>query len=322
MNNSRFSLNNFPSLNIDGAASNPAPELDFILPGMLAGSVGSIVGTGGVGKSYLSLALGMHITAQVPIFDSWAAPKAGGRVVMLAAEDSTMVMQHRMHYFAESLRHHNSRAEYDRIIGAMHDQFAIYDLTKNVPKIVNAKGVVSEQAQDLLFEAADNARLIIIDPLRQFHLADENDSSAMSALIAAFKHVAANTECTILFTHHVGKSAILNGNGGAAQASRGSSALTDDVRWQLNVAGMIEAEAKVFGVDDDDRSQFVSIHVSKVNYGRQQQKIWLERQEGGVLARANLRSKQSGATRRNPPQKAGKPVSLDDLMSMQAGGEA
>jgi predicted ATP-dependent serine protease len=47
-------------LGIRAALSANAPTLDFVLPGLTAGSVGTVVGAGGVGKTTLLTQLGMQ----------------------------------------------------------------------------------------------------------------------------------------------------------------------------------------------------------------------------------------------------------------------
>ena len=48
-------------LNLLDVMSTTQPEFDFVLPGMLAGTVGSLVSPGGVGKSFLALQLALLV---------------------------------------------------------------------------------------------------------------------------------------------------------------------------------------------------------------------------------------------------------------------
>lgn len=72
------------------------------------------------------------------------------------------------------------------------------------------------------------------------------------------------------------------------QASRGSSVLVDNIRWQSYLSSMTSAEAEEWGVDDDQRRFFVRFGVSKANYGAPFADRWFRRHDGGVLKPAVL----------------------------------
>ena len=91
-----------------------------------------------------------------------------------------------------------------------------------------------------------------------------------------------------MLTHHTNKAATLSGNGDMQQAIRGSSALTDTIRWQANLVGMTEAEADRFGIEPEKRRYFVRLELPKVNYGESPMGVWMRRQPGGCLQRVDL----------------------------------
>lgn len=105
----------------------------------------------------------------------------------------------------------------------------------------------------------------------------------MAQVIGRMEAIAAETGCSIIFLHHANKSAAMAGAGDQQQASRGSSVLVDNIRWQAYLSGMTAAEAETWGVDDNQRAYFVRFGVSKANYGSPFQERWLRRHEGGVL---------------------------------------
>lgn len=78
------------------------------------------------------------------------------------------------------------------------------------------------------------------------------------------------------------------GVGDQQQASRGSSVLVDNIRWQSYLSGMTPKEAEELGVNDGQRGYFVRFGVSKANYGAPFPERWLRRHEGGVLKPAVL----------------------------------
>ncbi|MEX6395990.1 AAA family ATPase [Providencia hangzhouensis] len=74
--------------------------------------------------------------------------------------------------------------------------------------------------------------LIMLDTLRRFHIEEENASGPMAQVIGRMEAIAAATGCSIVFLHHASKGAAMIGTGDQQQASRGSSVLVDNIRWQ------------------------------------------------------------------------------------------
>jgi RecA-family ATPase len=110
----------------------------------------------------------------------------------------------------------------------------------------------------------------------------------MMYLIQLMEEISKNSGCTILFSHHVNKLSMVSGTGGEQGAARGASALSDGVRWQLNLTKMNKEEAGKLSIDDNMRGQFVRMEISKSNYGTPLEPVWLMRQDGGVLTKAVL----------------------------------
>lgn len=129
---------------------------------------------------------------------------------------------------------------------------------------------------------------MVLDTLRRFHIEEENASGPMAQVIGRMEAIAADTGCSIVFLHHASKGAAMMGAGDQQQASRGSSVLVDNIRWQSYLSSMTSAEAEEWGVDDDQRRFFVRFGVSKANYGAPFADRWFRRHDGGVLKPAVL----------------------------------
>lgn len=262
----------------------PQP-IDYILPGMVAGSVGAIVSPGGAGKSMAALQIGATLAGGPDLLQ--LGELQGGRVVYLPAEDPKPTITHRLHYLGKHLNNEQRLA-----------------VAKNLiiePLIGRQPNAMEQRWTDALIRAADGARLLILDTLRRFHLDDENDSGAMAAVVGRLEHIAQETGCGIVFLHHASKAAALAGQGDQQQASRGSSVLVDNIRWQAFLANMTTAEANDFGVAEECRRQFVRFGISKVNYGPPLEERWLRRTEGGVLAPAVLDKKPRKSKQETAP---------------------
>ena len=260
-------------LDIADALEHEPPALDFVLPGYVAGSVGSIVAAGATGKTMLALQIAVHVaggedTLALEGVAGWKP--TSGRVLYLSGEDPADVIAGRVHAIGTYMPDADARAR-----------------TASNLRIAPLVGYGARIDQGIwrawIERESVDARLVIVDTLRRFHGADENDGGAMAELLAHLEHICRASSTSIVFLHHVSKASALNGAAGEQQASRGSSVLTDNVRWQANLATMGEKEAKAAGVADDLRRRFVRLSFPKMNYGPPQADLWFSREKGGVL---------------------------------------
>lgn len=247
------------------------PPLDFVLPGLLAGTVASLVAPGAMGKSFLLLAIAIALVLGIPVAGGVFPAPRRGKVVLFAAEEQRGILLDR-------LEAHGVRPE-------IMTDLVVYPLAGHSPCLLTSKGVPFDAWVDAIIELCQGARLIIIDPLRRFHDSDENDSAHATRLVQTLEHIAQATGAAVLISHHANKSATLNGQGGEQGASRGASALTDALRWQANLVGMSEHEANTYGITPEERGEWVRLALStaKNNYGRKAADVWMRRNEKGVL---------------------------------------
>lgn len=260
------------ALDLMAAFTEQPPPLDYVLPNMVAGTVGAIVSPGGAGKSMLALQLAAQIAGGPDLLGIGELPT--GLVIYLPAEDPPTAIHHRLHALGAYLT-----TEQRQIVA---DGLLIEPLIGKCPNIMTADWF------DALKRSARGRRLMILDTLRRFHVEEENASGAMSQVVGRMEAIAAETGCAIVFLHHANKSASASGSGDQQQASRGSSVLVDNIRWQSYLSGMTQSEAEAWGVEDSQRGYFVRYGVSKANYGAPFKECWLRRHEGGVLKPAVL----------------------------------
>lgn len=251
----------------------PEP-LDFVLPGLLAGSVGALVSPGGQGKSWLALELLMQVALGVDLLGIGDFPT--GRVAYFPAEDPVPVLDHRTH----ALKAHISREQYQTLCKEM----AIFPLQGSGPDIAD------DRWHSAVVEAANGCRLVVLDTISRFHRSDENSPSEMAKVISCLESIAKKTGAAIIFLHHTQKSAALNGDGNKQQASRGASSLTDNIRWQAYLVGCSESEATNLLMNPEERGYYVKFGLSKVNYGPPISELWLRRQKNGLLKSCEIES--------------------------------
>ena len=258
-------------MDVGHAFETPPPPLDFVLPGMKAASVGSIVAAGATGKSMLALQLAVALaggkdTLGLEAAADWTPGCAD--VLYLSGEDPDDILSGRLH----SIGSHLDAGQRARVAQHLH----IWPLSG-----VGAR-LDDYEWRRAIEEGAADKRLVILDTLRRFHEKDENDGGEMSAVISLMEKICLASGAAFLFLHHTSKASALGGTASEQQASRGSSVLTDNVRWQGNLSTMTEKEAARAGITDE-RRRYVRMSFPKINYSAPIGDRWFVRGKGGVL---------------------------------------
>ncbi|MFB0934975.1 MAG: AAA family ATPase [Propionivibrio sp.] len=255
------------------ARDEPPPAVDFCLPNLLAGSVGLVAAQAGIGKTSLLLQIAAAVAAGIPVAGNLLpAPEKTGRVVFLATEDPPEVLQRRAHYLLRSLERQGHGAELAQRLEA---NLEFQSARTKVPNLL-MKGAIGESGLDRLNRLALGSRLLILDPIRRFHLCDEQDFAQMAMLYGLLTDIAVQTGCTILFSHHVPQPASFADEGGPAGAL-GSSAFVNATRWVLNLTDMTPREAEDFDIEPTARRDYVRASFTKSNYGPPLPARWLKR---------------------------------------------
>jgi len=275
-------LSHWP-INVKGAFENPGPRVNFLIPGMIRGSVGALVAPGGAGKSIFALQLAVWVTSGADILGMGEAP-TDQSVAYLSAEDPLPVLGERLYAIGEVLS--------DQQKMMVEDNLMVMPLDGIRPNLLSPTWITA------LHGLAEENDLIILDTLRRFHGCDENDGSAMARLLGNLELIASRTGCSSLFLHHTSKAALWNQAGDQQQASRGSSVLTDNVRWQSYLAIITPGEAKKYRITTEPISRYVRFGVSKANYHPGIHPRWFIRGTAGVLQPVDLVTQASKRVQR------------------------
>lgn len=219
-----------------------APEQKWLVEGAIPLGVPIILAAmGGVGKSFLTLDLALHVSMtnnamSFPYRVFGEELKEHGTAVILAAEDS----------FETIHRRFNKIDEHEKRIVAGENLLVVpmpsiggprplIDVEAGVP----AKTEFFHDFKAQLMELKD-LKLIVIDPLQAFIMADVTaDPAAAQFMWSAFAEICAETGATMIVTHHMRKDGMHNikNIATAREAIRGSTALVDGARgayalWQ------------------------------------------------------------------------------------------
>jgi regulatory protein RepA len=243
------------------ALTEQPPELDYVLPSLLAGTVGAFVAPGGTGKSMFALELAVYIAGGPDLLG--VGPLTQGPVVYISAEDPVKVIMHRL----QAIRQHLSLEQ----IEVVSQNLVIESVAGLAPDLLDEKCV------ELLVKQSEGQRLLILDTLRRFSTEDENSSSAMSQVLNRLEHIAVRTDAAVLFIHHTSK------DSDGQHTGRGSSVIVYHCRWQSVLSEMTKSEAKAFGLEETERVNYLRYGVNKANYGPCYDGSWLIRRENGLL---------------------------------------
>ena len=273
------------AVDIEAALAEPAAPIDYVLPGLAAGTVGGLVAAGGTGKSMLALQIAVQIATGVdklglaPLTDS-RIPREWpeGRVAYLAAEDPVFLLKHRLYAIGQTLTADERRRT--------KENFSLTALAGT------ACNIMMKRDFERVLRTADGARLLVVDTLRRIHREDENVSSAMAEVVGRMERIAYETGCAVLFLHHANKTASAS-RSDVQEASRGSSAVTDTCRWQANLRPMTEKEGRGKRIPEGDWHRYVRLTVPKVNYAARIEPYWLVQGENGLLKPAEAKRRQT-----------------------------
>jgi RecA-family ATPase len=211
---------------------------------------------------------------------------APAKVVFVVAEEGIDVMHLRLHAAVGNalgkVGHLVDQEARDQIYSLLDANLHLYPLA-GVTRLLIDGFEGSTNGLATLRDMAAGARLLVIDPLRQFHSGDENDSWVMTSVVQSLQSIASEHKCAVLAAHHTNKAATVNGSGDRAGASRGSAAFTDGVRWQLNLSPLDDTLGNAYGIDREGLSAYVRADLAKANYIAPQSAQVLRRQAGGAF---------------------------------------
>ena len=250
---------------IDIGANDEPSEHNFIIPGLEKGDVGIVAAPGGTGKSFLLLEIAMSVALGVTLIPGLTVNYAG-YVRVLNFEERLQALKNRLIWICRYFG-----------VDFPSDRLLVSSLSNCTLRLVDRNGNVNREYVSFLKKQAEGMSLLILDPLRMCHFADENDAGAMSALVQVLKDIGEETDAGVLVAHHSSKASILNGQGNVQQSVRGSSALVDAARLVITLSRPKNGE-----------SNLLELSWVKINSHPPIEPVTLMRVAGGVLVSAKL----------------------------------
>jgi len=269
---------------VDRYLLTPPPPMRWVLDGFLPlGIVAAIVAQGGVGKSQLLMQIAYSVATGIKLADHWSIGEVGS-VLMLCAEDSTEEIHRRVHRIHKQLGAAmtpalRSRLEANFLIRSVTGENA---LLTQVERANEATRTALTEQLLLTAKQAANLKLIILDPAARFRGGDENSNPHATQFVQALEYLAQTTGATVLIAHHTSKGA-LNSRETTQETSRGASALTDGIRWQLALTSLTNPVKGYSFLHPTIRHLYMATKLVKTNYTPPLPEVLLVRGEDGYL---------------------------------------
>lgn len=240
------------------------------------GIVGQVVGAGGIGKTHFLTQLALSVAAGIPFLGEQYSTGIGGHVFVALGENSDDDIHRLLKKLSINITDKDKIAQ----------RLAVMSLCGKDASFVNKNGDITAFYNALFKELKRTEpekgwKLIIIDPVsRVLGAQAENDNAAATAFISLLERFTLELKGnpTVLFGHHMSKQGIGNISNTDQTAARGSSAITDGVRWQANLERVEKNESK----NEYEKDQ-VRLRIVKSNHTELYDPIILRKVEGGRL---------------------------------------
>jgi hypothetical protein len=268
----------------------PRPRRYLLKDCLPCGKVGAIVAPGGTGKSQFVLQLAVAVATKMLLAGHWEVEESGA-VLGLFAEDDAEELHRRLHGIIKGMSESPDAPQgwRERVSQNLYIQSMVgQDNQMTYVKPGGREAERTDYAERLIATAKgiENLKLIIIDPVSRFRGGNENDAQDATRFIEVCELIAKRTGATVLILHHANKGSMVQGAEQNQSAARGSSAFTDGIRWQMNLATISDKDAKTFGIPDGQRGWYMSARVTKNNYAPPQTgAVFLKRGAHGYLGK-------------------------------------
>ena len=268
---------------------------DWLIKGLIErGTYSQVHGTGGSGKSLMSIQLAVLATNPNSYFCDLFDFHKPLKVAVFNNEDSQDELDRRLLLVLKGLRERdannkNIKFNLDNIIlkSWLKKPLKFLDKNERTGKLTIRAKTIKLVQQWLKDNEID---LLILDPIIAFHNAEENSNNDMDMFIRECVIAPFSAQCNIgvLGIHHVAKGTSNNDSDieGNTNASRGASALTNAARVVLRLAGMNFKTAQTIWPNWkenkeilDQRHDYTQLAYGKVNNTRATEGNWLRKLE-------------------------------------------
>ncbi len=273
-----------PPIWIDTGPFDPAtiPARPWIIPGLLLrGTVTLMTGPGASGKS--SVATAVAVAGSVGAAFGRFEPRAPFTTLVFNAEEGHDEQRRRIAAAAFALNVPIGAAAQAIVRAGPTETALLFEVlaergaVRATPAYHALHGLIAERRPDL----------VVLDPLTEMHVSDENDNTALRAVVARLRGLAQAQNAALLLVHHARKNAAAGDQDGA----RGASAIASAARLHLTCTRMSREEAAAFALPEGHARHFIRLDSGKSNYAAPWEADWhelrpIELPNGDVVAAA------------------------------------
>jgi hypothetical protein len=246
------------------------PPRPWIAPGyLMRGSVTVISGPGSAGKS--SLMVGWATALAIGCAFHGMSASTPMRVATYNVEDDGNEQKRRFSAMLQRMGCTHSQlggrlailgpARVGTLLHAARDG----TLLVNTPVMDRLEAFVKEFRPDVL----------MLDPFVELHAAEENDNTAIRAVMARFRAMAIEHNMAVVLLHHSRKGTT---DPGDPDTVRGASSIIGAARVAQTINRMAPEEAEGFGIQKEKRRNYFRLDGAKSNYAAIEEAKWFELQ--------------------------------------------
>lgn len=223
---------------------------------LMRGAVTLLAAPGGTGKTSLITTMILACAACRNLLGE--TPHRNLRVAFLGLEETGEEMERR--FAAAMIKYEIAPADIaDRVLYLDGREYGFKAATVDERGQVQMTGDMQQLIGDLMMCRID---ILVADPLALTHSAQENDNTAMAAVMSYFAAAAIACDIGVLLIHHTRKGAVA----GDVDAIRGAGALVNHARIAIGLSPMSEPEREQMNIPKEDARSLVRIDDLKFNY--------------------------------------------------------
>ena len=228
---------------------------------LMRGQTTILIAPAGVGKSTVSLTWAMSVATGRPLFGLPVHEQAA--VAVINNEDDMDELNRRI--FALQKFHSVSSKDLESKFFVQSGDNQHFLIAK---KDSFAHGITAFHKDSLTdFLIKNKIGVLFVDPFLETHEADENDNRQINEVARMYREISKKANCAICLIHHTRKQQgqSSQGHAGNADSGRGASSLVGAARIVTTLYDMSEADAKLYGISQDERHLYIRMDDAKAN---------------------------------------------------------
>lgn len=240
----------------------------IVAPYIMRGSVTVLAGPGSAGKSSIVKAWLLASAFGLPF--SKFLPAGPQRVISYNTEDDLNEERRRMSATLRQFgRYPEEVPDTLRIIGpedigTLIVRDPVSGLCVSTAAMTQLEAMIEEFQPDY----------VVLDPLVELHTSEENDNTALRAVVAHFRGLAQRHRIAVVLLHHTRKGSTQPGD---PDAVRGAGAIIGAARVVLTCVPMSEDEASKLGIPSNRKRSYFRLDPAKSNYAPIEEAEWFQR---------------------------------------------